>query len=440
MHHTPKPARRAGRLAILGAASAAAVALAVAGTTPFAQAATVTFNPLDPALGFNSFVEDETVLASTEAEGPIATGGNLLIEGSYNVMIHTGTGAFTAPGDAQPSALVVGGRVVYTVDPATSVVQVLNSGYVKVGDLTGTDVLNTDQNNASVNTELVAAGSGYNSTPRIQLTVQQPIDSVGPSSPIDFDAAFGELRANADTLVECQANVTMRDGSGNAVAKGAVTQGQNIHVTLEAGVTNVLDVTGEDLNNMGDIVFDGPLPSADTPLLINVDTSGTGGELDWVVAPQSPVSIDQAPYMLWNFGTSTTRLRIAGGDTVEGSILAPNADYSDVSPTNVEGQIVAKNASLGEIGENGGEIHHAPFAAELTCETDVQPTDGPSTPGGGTTAPGDTTAPGTTGPGGGSLATTGDSLRPLIIAAGALVAVGAAVLVATGLRRKGARG
>lgn len=437
MHDTPTPptGRRAGRLAILGAATAAtAVAFAAAGTLPSAHAATVTIDPLAPAFDFNAFVENETVLASTESEGAIATGGDLLIEGSYNVMIHD-VGTFFDGDDAQPSALIVGGRVIYTADPATSVVQILNNGYVKVGDLTGTDVLNTDQNNASVNTQLVASGTGYNSTPRLQLTVQQPIDSVGPASPIDFAGAFTQLRSNTATLYGCEGTVTMRDDAENPVAKGAVAPGQQIRIDLEPGVTNVLEVTGEDLNNMGDLVFPGVLPSADTPLLINVDTSGTGGELDWVVAPQSPISGAQSPYLLWNFG-DTTRLRIAGGDTVQGSILAPNADYSDVSPTNVEGQIIARNASLGEIGENGGEIHHFPFAATLTCESDVEPSPSPTT--GGPTTDGPTDGPsngGSTTPGEPGLPSTGDSLRPLLIGAVALLGLGAAVFVLAKRRR-----
>ncbi|SDD86202.1 choice-of-anchor A family protein [Glycomyces harbinensis] len=438
------PTRRRSRTVALAAAAAGtAVAVTAVAATIHAEAAVVNLNPLEKALGFNAFVENRTILASTEAEGPIATGGDLRIEGSYNVMIHD-TGSFTAPGDAAPSALVVGGRVDYTVDLATSVVQVLNGGYVKIGDLSGTSVLNTDGNGASVNTHLVAAGEDYNSTPRIELTAQQPIDSVGPTSPIDFADAFATFRSEAAELYACEAAaVEMTDSSGAVVPKGQVGTNQQIRITLEQGRTNVINLTGEDLNNMSDLTFLNP-PSADTPLLVNVDTSGTGGELDWRVATQAGISGPQAPYMLWNFD-DTTRLRIAAGDTVEGSILAPDADYSDISPANVEGQIIAKNANLGEIGENGGEIHHFPFAAELTCESDepsmsadgsTGATDGP-TSGDGTTGADGTDGPG--GSGGDSLATTGDSMRPLIIAAGALAALGTAAVVATAVRRKGAR-
>lgn len=168
----PRYRLRAGRLAVLGAAGVViAAAIATAGTAPVAQAVPVTVDPLAAALGFNAFVEGETILVSAESEGGIATGGNLVVSGSYNVNIHDAS-TFTAPGDSVPSALVVGGQVDFTQDPANSVVQVHD--YLKVGDLTGADALNTDSNNASVNTRLVVDGSDYNSTPRIPTTPISP--------------------------------------------------------------------------------------------------------------------------------------------------------------------------------------------------------------------------------------------------------------------------
>ncbi|GAA1661249.1 hypothetical protein GCM10009830_03000 [Glycomyces endophyticus] len=503
MHNRSASARRTRRLSLAGAAAltaavaATAIAFNAAGTAPVAQAATVTYDPLAPALDFNAFVENETELHSTESEGAMATGGNLVIRGSYNVNIHE-VASFTAPGDARPSALVVGGRVDYSQDPATSVVQVHD--YVKVGDLTGTSVLNTDNNNASVNTHLVASGSAYDSTPRIELNVQQPIASVGPTSPIDFDSAFAQLRENSQNLYVCDAyKVPMNDRDRPVVVpKGEVAPGQGIRISLQPGVTNILEVTGEDLNNMADLTFDTP-PTADTPLLINVDTSGTGNEFDWDVATQAGISGNQAPYILWNF-PDTTRLNIASGDTVEGSILAPNADYRNVSPTNVEGQVIAKNAKFGDLGQNGGEIHYFPFAAEFSCEddtptespsdttdapttdeettpcettdapsseepttgepttdaptteaptTDAPTSDGPTTEQPTTDAPSSDT-PSSDGPttGGGSttkgdcgpLASTGSSsTAPLLIAAGTLVAVGAGVVAVASIRRRSAK-
>lgn len=433
--------RRTSRLALAGAATASvAVTIALAGTLPAAHADTE--NPLAPALDFNSFVENETVLASTESEGGIATGGNLAVAGSYNVNIHDAS-TFTAPGDAVPSALVVGGRIDFTQFPGSWVVQVHD--YAKVGDLTGTDVRNTDINNASVNTHLVVDGSAYESVPRIELNRQQPLDSVGPTSPIDFAAAFTELRENASKLFWCNGHgVEMKDAQGTVVAKGGVAQNQQIRIELKADETNVLNVTGEDLDNMADLVFINK-PTAKTPLLINVDTSGTGGEMDWDVKNQAGIGGTEAPYLLWNF-RDTSRLRLTGA-TVEGSILAPDADYSDISSSNVEGQIIAENAHHGEIGENGGEIHSFPFAAKLRCGSDVNPSidgsTGEPTTGDATTSDGDG-SDGTSGhdgtsvaggDGGNGLATTGLGVGAFVAAAGVLIASGTAALIAMRRRR-----
>ncbi|NUQ88890.1 MAG: choice-of-anchor A family protein [Glycomyces artemisiae] len=461
--------RRARRFALTGAATltaaaaATAIAFNAAGTAPTAQAATVTYDPLAPALDFNSFVENETTLVSTETEGPVATGGNLVVKGSYNVNIHE-AGTFIAPGDAEQSGLVVGGRVDWTQDPATSVVQVHN--YAKIGDLTGSEALNTDSNNASVNTHVVADGAGYNSTPRLELDTQEPLSSV-ESSPIDFDAAFRQLRSNARKLSTCFAHkVEMKNPQGATVAKGEVQSDERISITLEPGATNILNVTGEDLNDMSELVFTNQ-PTATMPLLINVDTSNTGGELDWDVANQPGAGGGNgAPYILWNFN-DTSRLTLTGGDTVEGSILAPDADYTDLSASNVEGQIIAKNAVHGDIGFSGGEIHQFPFAAELACDTsepspdditDVpssgSPTSDAPTSGGPTTdspssgeptsgsSTGDTGSPSggtdtTTTDGGFSpLATTGSSLGPIAFGAVALILLGTGTVVAASMRRK----
>jgi hypothetical protein len=95
--------RRTGSLALAGAATAcAAIAIAAAGGLQTAEAA-IAEHPLAPALGFISFVEDETVLASTESEGGITTCGNLVVSGADNVNIHDAS-TFIVPGESVPSA------------------------------------------------------------------------------------------------------------------------------------------------------------------------------------------------------------------------------------------------------------------------------------------------------------------------------------------------
>ena len=452
----------------------AAVAIGISGVEQPALADVTALNPLDPALNFNAFIEGDTVLAEHEMEGPLATGGTLAIQGIYE--INTQRNADYIDGDdAEPSALVVGGSMDWNNSTSDGIVPVLSEGYMKFGDLTGSDVLNTDQNDAPVNTQLVRAGEEYNSTPRVALTVQQPIESVH-SSPIDFASAFAQMRGYSEDLAVCANTVTMldsRDG-GSPVAKGEVQPGQQIFVTLTEGQTNVLNVTGEDLNNISDLTFVNK-PSADTPILINVDTSGTGGVFNWDVANQAGLGGEDAPYILWNFNDTVELTLTPGGSTVEGSIFAPDAYFTDISEGNIEGQIVAADAVLGTTEYDSLELHYYPFAAELTCETDVDPsptgttevptTDAPTTDAPTTDIP-TTDAPTTDTPTseapspevpssevpssevpssetpaspdkpGGMLPTTGTSLLPLGAVAALLFVSGTAALVLTKRRRR----
>lgn len=454
---TARHRKLAARAGIVGTAvGATAIAVAASMMNSQAIAQEVTVDPLSPALGFNAFIHGDTLLTEHEMEGPLATGGDLAVQGRYEIDIH-GHASFYDGDDANPSSLVVGGAIDWDQSTAAGIAYISNSsGYVKVGDLTGSDVETTDANGASQPTRLVPSGAGYDAAPRVELTVRQPAETV-ESSPIDFDAAFAEMSANAELLASCANTVTMYDSreGGSEVAKGEVEPGQQIYITLTEGETNVLNVTGDDLNNMANLTFVNK-PTADTPILINVDTSSTGGVFDWDVATQAGVTGADAPYILWNFG-DTTELTLTGGDSVEGSIFAPNADFTDISISNVEGQIVAKSAVLGLMSSDSGELHDYLFAAQLSCEREVDPTpsespttDGPTSDGptsDGPTSDGPTsdgpTSDGTSStdatdsdrsPSGG-LPITGSSLAIPAVVAGALLAAGALAMFAARRRR-----
>ncbi|MBO7935943.1 choice-of-anchor A family protein [Streptomyces sp. S9] len=154
-------------------------------------------NPVAGSNGFGVVTESNATFGSTESEGPVAVGGNLTFGSNYNVALNT-PGTFTAPGDDQPTALLVGGGVDYAGGSPSGVLQVLQNGYAKIGDTSASDVLIEDQNGASVDTQVVADGAGYNSTPRVQLTVQQPVASVEQSGLMDFTALFSTYRDRAD--------------------------------------------------------------------------------------------------------------------------------------------------------------------------------------------------------------------------------------------------
>ncbi|BCJ74751.1 hypothetical protein CS0771_42950 [Catellatospora sp. IY07-71] len=344
--------------------------LSLLGVEP-AQAMSPT-QPTEAALGFNVFVLGNAALTSNETEGPVALGGNLTIGGNYQVAGNQ-VGTFTVGTDARPSALVVGGQVNLAGSDAASRLSVLSDGYVKVGDLTGVDVRNIDDNNTmNVDTRIVRDGALYNSTPRVDLTISQPVASVGPASPIDFAAAFTEFRTDSSTLGRCTENVTLTDAA-NVPLPDTFPAGTQAYITLTDGVTNVLNISAELLNNLAGLTFRNQ-PNEDRPLLVNVGTTAVMNNFAWTVANQAGLSSAAYPYMLWNFPTALNILMQPNSATLEGTLYAPNATLTDRSPNNIEGQVIVSGLVHGDARNNGGEMHPFPFEGILSCAGPVTPT------------------------------------------------------------------
>lgn len=323
----------------IGASAAAGTVVLGTALTGTAAAAPVTIEPLAGAEGFNAVARYDAALASTEMEGPLAAGGDLTLLGGYNIAAHT-AGAFTAPGDAAPSALVVGGGVDWGASSGFARVQ---NGYVKIGDLSGTDVLTEDANQAARTTRAVPAGAGYDADARVETTEQQPGESVGAETGFDFEALFAQFEERSAALASCT---------------GA----------------NVLNISGEDLNGVAEFTFPAA-PSADEVYLINVDTTGTGGVFDWSTPNFPGISGANAPFVLWNF-PDATEVTLTGGDSLQGSVYAPGAAFTDASSSNLEGTVVAASLHLGTAAASGGELHQQPFAGSFACEAGEEEEEG----------------------------------------------------------------
>ncbi|MEV6699328.1 collagen-binding domain-containing protein [Streptomyces sp. NPDC051453] len=368
------PLRAAAGIAGTGLLAAFVLAGGPAGAA--ALAPVVIGNPVAGNNGFGVVTQGNATFGSTESEGPVAVGGNLSFGDNYNVALHT-PGTFTAPGDAQPTALLVGGGVDYAATSPSGVLQVLQNGYAKIGDTSASDILTQDQNEASVNTEVVANGATYNSTPRVQLTTKQPADSIAQSGLMDFASLFSTYRDRADSMATCATTVTLLDGNGVPLPdQNTVPAGSNIKIALTPGQTNVLRLTGEQLNNIDTLTFLDQ-PTQDTPLLVSVNTTGSGGDFTWHTPTMAGVSGDQAPYILWNFADAAD-ITIADGDSVEGTIYAPRAKLTDLDPANLEGDIITRELVAGPLSGgagggavNAGEIHYFPFNADLRCDSDA---------------------------------------------------------------------
>lgn len=314
-------------------------------------------NPVAPALSFGVMTEGNANVVNDENEGTMAVGGDLSF-GNYQ-LAGGSAGSFVVPGDANPTALVVGGRVNFAASVPGTRLQVLQNGYAKVGDLTGTFVRDLDNNQAAVNTRILPSDN-YDAAPRVELVTRQPVSSVGPTSPINFAAAFTSFRSTATDLATCDNTVVLRDPNGNLLPS-PIPAGSNAVVTLTPGVTNVLNISATDLSNIAILTFANQ-PTADTPLLVNVDTTGVGNTFNWTAPNFAGVGGNQARFILLNFPTATTLTLTPGAATVEGTIYAPNANLLDQSASNTEGSIITSS-----FDHRGGEVHYFPFSTTLSC-------------------------------------------------------------------------
>ncbi|MEU4470972.1 choice-of-anchor A family protein [Micromonospora sp. NPDC023888] len=324
--------------------------------------------PLDPVAGTQGFLvvtAGDARLLGAENEGTVAVGGNLSF-GNYQVATNN-AGSFVVPPDAAPTALLVGGRVDFAASVPGSRLQVLQNGYVKIGDLTGTFVRDTDNNAAAVNTRVLPADN-YEATPRVELVTRQPVASVGPSSPLDFVSAFEGFRATATSLSTCQGNVVLTTPEGAPLPR-PVPPGSNAVVNLAPGVTNVLNLSASDLANISVLTF-ADQPSADTPLLVNVDTSDVADAFVWRVPNFAGIGGEQARSILFNFSTATSITLTDDSATLEGTIYAPNAALNAATNSNIEGSVISRTLT-----HDGGEIHDFPFSTLLNCS---QPTPTPT--------------------------------------------------------------
>ena len=396
------------------------------GGSPDAAADVAPINPVRVDLnghpansGFLVFVEGDVALNADESEGTLALGGDLSFNSSYNVQAGAAPvfPTFTAPGDSGYTSLYVGGGITW---PATDpVLKVLGGGFSKIADTTTYEAENEDQNGATVNYQVFEPSAGYGSQPRIEgttsaqnaVSIAEPV----PDNLIDIDGAFTQYRQITTELAGCPATVQLAGPDSPfpplTPGWGAGTRGR---LTLTAGQTNVLTISAADLNNLAEITFV-DAPSADTPLLVNV----TGPSFIGSFPNQAGISGLQAPYILWNFPDAQT-IVVDGGDSLEGTIYAPNANLNWIPTANIEGNAIAKSFTHGAVAIGSGtglrEVHDLPFNTELSCTTDTTTT--PTTETTGTTET-TTTAPTTetttttetteTGPTTETSATTGTS-------------------------------
>src|SRR5690554_6924949 len=276
-------------------------------------------SPTSPALGFNTFVLKDASFTSSEMEGPLAIGKDLNINGSYTISAHS-PGTFMKGG--VPIALVVNGKVNYN---SGSSFQILQGGYAKINDCGTSQVWYQDQNNAYPPIR-ITPGNNYNGSPRIELNqnsqyfgVSASNNPICESSTINFNAAFNQLKTNSLNLSTSIDNADLR--TSNGVPLGRTNLPNQVKIHLQNGA-NILNITGEEMNNLDELIFEGAQPNASKFLIVNVDNQGTNGIFDWDVYNSGGFGgFENCKYILYNFFNATTINILSNSSAIAGTIF-----------------------------------------------------------------------------------------------------------------------
>jgi choice-of-anchor A domain-containing protein len=316
------------------------------GFTMFAQ------SPTDPAKNFNVFTLGNTTLKTNESQGPIAIGGDLTIEGSYQVATQN-AGTFEV--NSLKIGLLVNGKVNYQ---SGSALKVNSNGYVKIGNSTGSTVWYADPNNATPPIK-ITPNSNYNSSPIIMLQASAPTLAVSVNNNpvfqpdlLDFASAFQTMKASSISISQNTQTVKLTDPNGLSIPNTNLPN--QVKINLQNGL-NYWNISAADLNAVQVLDFTSNKPTATKVLIINVDAAGT---FDWKVWNQTGISFENCPYIMYNF-YNTTKLNITNGSGIKGTVFAPFADIAKGSgnQSNIEGQVIANSFS-----HTGGAVHYAIFS------------------------------------------------------------------------------
>ncbi|QXP79052.1 MULTISPECIES: collagen-binding domain-containing protein [Winogradskyella] len=330
-----------------------AVGSLFANVTNNLEAQTSPINPTVAANNFNVFTSGDAIAIKTESEGSWAVGGDLTLDGTLNIF----GGINYYNGDSQATALVVNGKVNYN----SGKLQILQSNYIKIGDLSTSAVFELDQNNVLSNTRITPIDGNFDTNPRIELSTNQTITSISGNPQIDFNEAFNQFESISNYLGNQITNVTWNADE--------FTQGK-LWINLIPNTTNVINLTVAEFNGFSEIKFNDLVPSETTPLIINLTDISVTPDVVSIHSWPNIVgsSLSYAPYILYNFANVSSTINYTGGAQVYGTIYAPNARFNNRSNFNIDGQIIAE-----VFEQNSGEVH--PYLFDTTIDFPPTPSE-----------------------------------------------------------------
>ena len=310
-----------------------------------------TYNPVTPALGFNVFTQQNLKAKGGDTQGPVAIGGDLVLEGQTVFAMNT-TGYFptNSLNNVNNFGIVIDGKISYTSGNSSFV----NNGFLRLKNTIGSTIYYVDNNNTPSN--LRVTPGAYGSNPQISLQRQQTVNTATNASGINFASAFTQFNTNANKIS------TLSSGScPNMVNEIFVPSGQNPSITLVSDKINIINLSATQLTNLTNLTFTNT-PAANRIIIFNVSASGS---YNWATIPNfGGINEQNSSFILWNF-YNLTSLNLSGSNTIYGTLFAPMADIIKSSTNNANGQVISKSFEMGL-----GEVHYYPFEGFLPdCPT-----------------------------------------------------------------------
>lgn len=311
-------------------------------------------NPITGNQGFQVITEGNfTSTGSHHIHGPLAVGGNLVINSSVGEINMDATGSYVFPGDGSTTTgLLVKGSITWSA----GLLRVLNNKYIHIGNSNGS--LSGDNGTNSA-TQVYPTGTAYNNAKRIETTIDQtPSPAVFQTVGFDFTTLFSTYRTNSTNLSTSTNNVQLYNSNNVAFSGNNVTSSQQVRINALTTGVNYLNLTPASLTNISDLTFN-DAPSATKILVINVPITAN---YTWNNANMSGIGGSaQGPYIIWNFyGTTTYNITIAQATLIVGTVYAPNMNIIKTGTGDIDGNLIAKTAQL-----SLGEIHNYQFDAVI---------------------------------------------------------------------------
>lgn len=310
-------------------------------------------NPLDGALGFLSFVEQDVHLGSgSQVYKAIGVGGSFSFSNGAQIAGHGGHPSFT-PADVGLYAR----RVNWTA----------SSGELQVNGNPGHVIIAEAVEDVDLTTEQLAnisyiRGPGSTAPPQIKAQNGQ-LKKEAPGYAVDFPAAFERLRSCSADLYRlpsscpgCATHIVPLHINANPSDLIPYTGSGDLRISLQPGMTNVLNVTEAQLHQITNTpAWLDTTPNQIDALIVNViDVDGNG------VIDVKPVNFSNyTTKVLWNFHDVHT-VNITGG--IWGTVFAPDAHVQATG--NIQGNLVARSFS-----HSGGVVNEAnAFAGQVRWE------------------------------------------------------------------------